>query len=92
MKIVFAAAVLLVGAAFAAEKECAAVAEDGTVIHAVKYQVGKLSECRDAVKAEIAKTQCKPGDKKVKFQFRVDTTAKPSGSSAPCPPPEAAKP
>ena len=94
MRGLIVAAVLFAVPALAAEKECAGLKEDGTPFLAVKYQVGKLSECRDAVKAEATKTLCKPGDKKVKFQFRNDTADKPSGTSAPCgeAPKEAPKP
>jgi len=91
MKALFVAVALLAVPALAAEKECAAISEDGGVMHSTKYQVGKLSECREAVKAEVAKAMCKPGDKKVKFQFRTDVADKPSSTSATCPPAEPAK-
>ncbi|MHB8875154.1 MAG: hypothetical protein ACYC8T_15820 [Myxococcaceae bacterium] len=81
---IIVAAVLIAIPALAADKKCAALNADGSVIAEFDYVTGKYGECSDKVKTEAAKALCKPGDKKAKFQFRKDSAEKPRDSFANC--------
>lgn len=67
-----------------AEKKCAALKEDGSLIAEATWQGAKSDSCRAQLKAEVAKL-CTADTRTIKYQLRLKEGSKPMPSIVVCP-------